>query len=287
VHDLKLSMRCLVLVFALLLGLGAGSTPASAQLFGISEEQEIELGREAAKKVESDSPILRNDEITSYVNRVGQTLVPYSHRKNIKYSFKVVNSSEVNAFALPGGFIYVNRGLLEAAQNESEIAGVLGHEISHVVARHSADQMKKAGLANLALGGLAAVLGGSGGTVAGIRKIGAELGTNAAFMKFSRDDEREADKLGAQNVYDAGYDPRGMVTFFGKLEQLRKTEPSKLETFFSTHPNPAERVSNVSQEIQSFPRKQGLKLNDPRFPDMKRRLSQLPKAPAPKSPAKS
>jgi predicted Zn-dependent protease len=283
VHDLKLSTRCVVQVFALLLGLGAGSTPAPAQLFGVSEEQEIELGREAAKKVESDSPILRNDEITSYVNRVGQTLVPYSHRKNIKYSFKVVNSSEVNAFALPGGFIYVNRGLLEAAQNESEIAGVLGHEISHVVARHSADQMKKAGLANLALGGLAAVLGGSGGTVAGITKIGAELGTNAAFMKFSRDDEREADKLGAQNVYDAGYDPRGMVTFFEKLEQLRKTEPNKLETFFSTHPSSAERVSNVSQEIQSFPRKQGLKVNDPRFADLKRRLNELPKAPAPKS----
>src|SRR5215831_13455259 len=278
-HDLKLSTRCLVLVFALL---GVAS-PASAQLFGISEEQEIELGREAAKKVESDSPILRNDEITSYVNRVGQTLVPYSHRKNIKYAFKVVNSSEVNAFALPGGFIYVNRGLLEAAQNESEIAGVLGHEISHVVARHSADQMKKAGMANLALGGLAAVLGGQGGTLAGITKVGAELGTNAAFMKFSRDDEREADKLGAQNVYDAGYDPRGMVTFFEKLEQLRKTEPSKLETFFSTHPNPAERVANVSQEIQSFSRKQDLKVNDPRFADLKRRLSELPKAPAPKS----
>jgi predicted Zn-dependent protease len=280
VHHSILSVRRQVLTLVFLFGLGTSSAPAAAQFFSISEEQEIELGREAAKKV--DSPILRSEDIASYINRVGQALVPYSHRSNINYSFKVVNSPEINAFALPGGFIYVNRGLLEAAQNESEVAGVLGHEISHVVARHSADQMKKAGLANLVLGGLGAVLGGEGGTVAGITKLGTELGTNAAFMKFSRDDEREADKLGAQNVYDAGYDPQGMVTFFEKLEQLRKTEPGKLETFFSTHPNPAERVSNVSHEIQSFPRKQNLKIDDPRFLDMKQRLSQLPKAPTPK-----
>jgi predicted Zn-dependent protease len=282
VQHFILSIRCHVLTLVLLFTLAIGSAPASAQFFSISEEQEIELGREAARKVESDSPILRNEDIASCVNRVGQALVSYSHRSNIKYSFKVVNSSEINAFALPGGFIYVNRGLLEAAQNEGEVAGVLGHEISHVVARHSADQMKKAGLANLVLGGLGAVLGGQGGTVAGITKLGAELGANAAFMKFSRDDEREADKLGAQNLYDAGYNPQGMVSFFEKLEQLRKTEPGKLETFFSTHPNPAERVSNVSHEIQSFPRKQNLKVDDPRFLDMKHRLSQLPKAPTPK-----
>jgi len=133
------------LILSLLVGLGLTSVHLEAQLFSLSEPQEIELGREASKKVETDMPMLRDSEITAYVNRLGQNLVRYSHRSNLRYSFKVVNSPEINAFALPGGFIYVNRGLLEAADNESEVAGVLGHEISHVVARHSADQMKKSG----------------------------------------------------------------------------------------------------------------------------------------------
>ena len=137
------------LALCLVLGLGPASVRLEAQIFSLSEQQEIELGREASKKVETEMPMLPAGDITDYVSRLGQSLVRYSHRSNLKYSFKVVNSPEINAFALPGGSIYVNRGLLEAADNESEVAGVLGHEISHVVARHSADQMKKAGIANL------------------------------------------------------------------------------------------------------------------------------------------
>ena len=274
-------MRC-SRALSLLLGLWLTSARLEAQIFSLSEQQEIELGREASKKVESDMPMLGDGDITGYVNRLGQKLVRNSHRSNLRYSFNVVNSPEINAFALPGGFIYVNRGLLEAADNESEVAGVLGHEISHVVARHSADQMKKAGIANLILGGLGAALGGRGGAVAGITKVGAELGTNAAFMKFSRDDERQADELGARNVYDAGYNPEGMVTFFEKLEHIRKSEPSKLETFFSTHPSPSERVANVSHEIRAFPSKGNLKTDDPDFHTLKNRLSRLPKPPTPK-----
>ncbi|PYV43408.1 MAG: peptidase M48 [Acidobacteria bacterium] len=272
------------LALCLVLGLGPASVRLEAQIFSLSEQQEIELGREASKKVETEMPMLPAGDITDYVSRLGQSLVRYSHRSNLKYSFKVVNSPEINAFALPGGSIYVNRGLLEAADNESEVAGVFGHEISHVVARHSADQMKKVGIANLILGGLGAALGGKGGAMAGITKLGAELGTNAAFMKFSRDDERQADELGARNVYDAGYNPEGMVTFFEKLEHLRQSEPRKLETFFSTHPSPSERVANVSHEIRAFPRKENLKTDSPDFHTLKSRLNKLPKPPAPRQP---
>jgi predicted Zn-dependent protease len=270
------------LISFFLVGVLAIPAQSDAQIFGLSEKQEIELGREAAKKVETDLPILKDREITDYVDEVGQKLVRRSQQNNIRYSFKVVNSPEINAFALPGGFIYVNRGLMDAAENESELAGVLGHEISHVVARHSADQMKKAGLTNLGLGVLGAVLGGKGGA-AGVAKLGAQLGASATFLKFSRDDERQADRLGVRNLYDAGYHPEGMVTFFEKLEHLRKSEPSKLDTFFSTHPNPAERVANVSKEIRSLPRTGNLITNTRDFEKTKERLVRTPKPPAPRS----
>jgi predicted Zn-dependent protease len=253
-----------------------------AQIFGLSEAQEVELGREAAKQVERDQPILNDDQVTRYVDAVGQRLVRRSKRNNIRYTFKVVNSSDINAFALPGGFIYINRGLLEAADNESELAGVMGHEIGHVVARHSADQIKKAGIANLGLGVLGAVLGGKGGAAAGLAQVGSQIGTSAVFMKFSRDDEREADVLGVRNLYDAGYNPEGMVSFFEKLGDLRKRQPNKLETFFSTHPDPSERAANVSGEIRRLSRHGDLVVNTREFQNMKRRLDRLPKAPAPK-----
>jgi beta-barrel assembly-enhancing protease len=254
---------------------------AQSQIFSLSEPEEVELGREAARKVEQEQRILRDPQVTDYVDGVGQRLASRSKRSNIRYTFKVVDSPEINAFALPGGFIYVNRGLIEAADNESEVAGVLGHEIGHVAGRHSAEQMKKAGIANLGLGVLGAVLGGKGGA-AGLAQVGGQIGASAAFMKFSRDDERAADRLGVQNLYDAGYNPEGMVTFFEKLGELRKSQPSKLTTFFSTHPDPTERASNVSGEIRSLTRRKELVTNTRDFQDIKKRLASLPKAPAPR-----
>jgi predicted Zn-dependent protease len=261
---------------------GLGTLPAEAQIFGLSESQEVELGQEAARQVERQQPILRDSQVTSYVNSIGQGLVRSSKRRDISYTFKVVNSSDINAFALPGGFVYVNRGLIEAADNESDLAGVISHEIGHVVGRHSAEQMKKAGIANLGLGVLEAILGARSGAAAGLAQVGSQIGASAAFMKFSRDDEREADRLGVRNLYDAGYNPAGMVTFFEKLGDLRKSQPSKLETFFSTHPNPTERASNISREIRLLPRRGGLRTNTPEFQSIKKRLASLPRAPAPR-----
>ena len=188
-------MRKTLLAAGLLLAL---PLPVAAQLFGgISEAQEIELGREAATMIEADLQLLDDQRVGDYVSRLGQALVARSGRAELSYAFTVVDSPEINAFALPGGFIYVNRGLIEAAENESELAGVLGHEIGHVVARHGVDQMQRAQIASLGLGVLGSLLGR--GRAASIGNMAGELVAGGAFMKFSRDAEREADQLGARN----------------------------------------------------------------------------------------
>jgi len=153
---------------------------------------------------------------------------------------------------------------------------VIGHEIGHVVARHSVKQIEKAGMANVGLAMLGAVLGGSGGALTGLAQIGSQVGASAAFMKFSRDDEPSR-RLGVRNLYEVGYNPQGMVTFFRKLAELQKSQPSKLETFFSTHPNPAERAANVSREIGLLPRLGDLITNTSEFQGVKQRLASLPK----------
>jgi predicted Zn-dependent protease len=252
-----------------------------AQFSDISEQDEIQLGADAAKTVEKQQSTLQDKSVGVYVNNVGQKLAQNCNRNQLKYSFKVVNTPEINAFALPGGFVYVNRGLLEAADNESELAGVLGHEIGHVVARHSVHQMKKAMMTNMGLGALGMLLGNKSGLAAMMTKMGAQLGANAAMMKFSRDDERQADQLGLQNLYAAGYNPDGMLTFFEKLEKQSKSNPSTMQLFFSTHPNPAERVENVSRQMKELPKHSNAIVSSNDFKNMKKKLSQLPAAPKP------
>ena len=243
-------------------------------LFGLSEQDEIELGRQAAEEIEKKEPILNDRAVTDYVDGLGQTLAARSDRPGITYHFKVVDSADINAFALPGGYIYVNRGLLEAAGNESELVGVLGHEISHVVARHSAEQIKKLQITGLGLGILGAILGD--GKAGQIGNIASQLVATGVFLKYSREAEREADVLGARNVYAAGYDPRGMVTFFDKLAAMRQRQSNAAATFFSSHPDPEERASNVDNVIQSLGSLRGLRLDSREFHSMQLRLNDLP-----------
>lgn len=257
-----------------------GSGPA-AQLFGLSERQEIELGREAAAQIEQQQPILEDRRVTSYVDELGQRLVEHSGRSNIVYQFKVVDSSDINAFALPGGFIYVNRGLIEEADDESELIGVLGHEIGHVVERHSVDQVKRAQLTGLGLSVLDLFLGDRG-TTGQIANIAGQMVASGAFMKFSRDAEREADRVGARNVYDAGWNPQGMITFFQKLDALRERRPNAIETFFATHPSPDERADNITALLASFPADETLRENSEKFHEIQNRLASLPPPPVPK-----
>lgn len=219
--------------------------------FTLSEADEIQLGRHAAGAIEKDIQLIEDPAIVKYIDDLGQSLVRKSGRAGITYTFKVVNSPEINAFALPGGFIYVNRGVIEAAESENELAGVMGHEIGHVVARHGAEQAARAGLVQTGLGALAGILGRS--TAASISQTAAQMVTSGVFMKFSREAERAADRLGAQMLFDTGLQPQGMVTFFNKLAVMQKTQPNVVQKFFSSHPNPAERSQNIADLAAKMP----------------------------------
>lgn len=265
-----------VIAAAACVGLLFSAQPAGAQLLGsLSEEEEIAVGRQAADEIEKDLTLLTDPVVAAYVSELGRALATRSERSGLDYTFKVVDSPEINAFALPGGFVYLNRGLIEAADNESEVAGVLGHEIGHVVARHGAEQVQRASYANLGLSALGAIFGSNrGGQVA---NVAAQMVASGVFMKFGRDAEREADRLGAANLAAAGLDPSGMVTFFQKLAVMRDGQSNAVDWFFASHPEPSERVDNV-QDLLGTLRLSGETIGTPqRFSTVKARLATLPR----------
>lgn len=208
-------------------------------LFSI--EDDIKFGRQAAAEVESKMPMVNDPLVQEWINGLGRRLVAQTSMPNLPWRFRVTNSKEINAFALPGGFVYINRGLIEITETESEVAGVLGHEISHVVLRHGTSQLSKALLAQFPL----AVLGGLGGIGRAVSQIGS-AGMSLAFLKFSRDAEKDADILGTQIMVRAGYDPRGMVSMFEKLNRIGGGRGPQ---FLSDHPNPENRIKRIEQEI--------------------------------------
>lgn len=255
--------------------LTATMSPAQSP-FTLSEKDELELGRHASGQIEKDIILIEDPVITKYISDLGQTLVQKSGRNNITYSFKVVNSAEINAFALPGGYIYVNRGLIEAADDSTELAGVLGHEIAHVVARHGAEQAGRAGLVQTGLGALGGLLG-SRGTSSMVAQTAASMVTTGVFMKFSREAEREADRLGARMLHDASLQPKGMITFFDKLASLQKAQPNAVQRFFSSHPSPTERSQNLSELMAALPSTSESNSDSSGFQDVKQRLAALPR----------
>ncbi|HSB16375.1 MAG TPA: M48 family metallopeptidase [Bryobacteraceae bacterium] len=259
-----------LLFLAIIPAIGFAQNP-----FSLSEKDEIELGRLAAGETEKSVLLINDPAVVKYIDDLGQSLVQKSTRKEIAYTFKVVDSPEINAFALPGGFIYVNRGLIEAAETQDELAGVLAHEIGHVVARHGADQAVRTGLVQTGMGVFGGLLGR--GTSSSLGKIAAEMVATGVFMKFSRQAERQADRLGARMVYDASLQPQGMVSFFNKLAGLQKSQPNAVLKFFSSHPSPAERSSNVSNLIASYPASSKPDGDSPVFRDVKQRLAALPR----------
>lgn len=212
----------------------------------VSVEQEIEIGKQANAQVRKQVPELRETGTVSYVRSVGQRLVPHAGGAKYPYTFSVADYREINAFALPGGPVWVHRGILHAATNESQLAGVMAHEIAHISQRHAADQLTKATLANWGLGLLGAVLGNDGGASAA--RIAAGFLANGIFLKFGRDDEREADRVGLQMMTRAGWDARGMVELFQILRQEQKRDPGRVEMFFSTHPSPQDRIERLQQD---------------------------------------
>jgi predicted Zn-dependent protease len=238
-----------------------------------SLEREIALGKQAAQEVEKSSKMINDPVVTEYVNRVGQNLVRNSDAK-VPFTIKVIDSDEINAFALPGGFFYVNSGLILRADEEAELAGVMAHEIAHVAARHGTKQATKGELMQFAT--IPLILLGPGGWAGYGLYEGLNVAIPLGYLKFTRDDEREADYLGLQYMYKAGYDPNAFVSFFEKIEAEEKRHPGSIPKVFSTHPPTPERVTKAQEEItQILPARDEYIVTTSEFDVIKARLHKI------------
>ena len=277
---LRISASFLTLATLLALPLGAlGQTPIKAPSNKFSVSDDVKLGREAAAEVERQLPIMNDRTIEGFVDDIGRRLVesiPSQFRHpEFRYSFKVVDARDINAFALPGGFTYVNRGLIEAANTEGELAGVMAHEISHVALRHGTAQAAKAQKYQWgALGGqiLGAIIGGG---IGGVVAQGSQLGIGAYFLKFSRDYERQADLLGAQMMAGAGYDPRELANMFRTIE--RESKGGGGPEWMSSHPNPGNRYEAINREADML-RVRNVNQDNSEFNQIRARLRDMPRA---------
>ena len=240
-------------------------------------QQDVELGRKAAGEAEQQFQMLNDSRSQDYLNRLGQSLAQYAPGERFQYSFKLVNAGDINAFALPGGFTYVNRGTIEAAKSEAELAGVMAHEIAHVALRHGTANVCKAQNMQGIAGAIGSIFGnGVLGTVVG---AGASIGAGAMMMRNSRAFETDADVLGSQLMARAGYDPNAMADFFETLAGESSREPGKLEKWFSDHPQPVDRRDRIKKEAAMLGNR-GNTREVGGFTDVKRMLQGLPKAPA-------
>ena len=249
---------------------------AAAAITLVSVEQEIEIGREANAQIRKEMPELTDAQVRSYVRDVGRRLAQAAPGPKYPYSFSIVNYRQINAFALPGGPVWIHRGVLQAAANESQVAAVLAHEIAHIAQRHAADQLTAGVLADFGLGVLGAFLGNSGG--AGAAQMAAGFIANGVFLKFSRDDEREADRVGLQILRRAGWDGRGMVELFEMLRRESNRDPVAVEAFFSSHPAPKDRIAELQADVA---RGKGGRRDTPQFQAVKTRLLKMRPAPQP------
>jgi beta-barrel assembly-enhancing protease len=236
-----------------------------------SLEKEIGLGKQLAQEVERQAKVIDDPVIAEYVNRVGQNLVRNSDAK-VPFTIKVLDTEEVNAFALPGGFFFVNSGLVLKAESEAELAGVMAHEIAHVAARHGTKQATRGELANIMSIPLIFMGGWAGYAI----RQGAGLAIPMGFLTFSRSFEREADFLGLQYLYKSGYDPTAFVDFFEKIQSLEKKKPGSVSKVFSTHPMSDDRIKAAQEEIQKvLAPKPEYVVNTSEFNDVKTRLAMM------------
>ena len=244
-----------------------------------SSQQDVELGREVARDAETKLPLLNDRKVDDYINRLGLKLASRAQGERYPYQFKTVNDKSINAFALPGGFIYVNRGVIESSDTEAQLAGVIGHEIGHVALRHGTNQASKSTAFQGGLGILGGILGG-GSTASILSQVGAGFALNSVLLKYGRDAERQSDLIGTQILYDLRYDPRAMAQFFEKLEAQEKG--GRPPDFFSSHPSPDRRRAKIMDEVERLggpPR--NYRDDTAEFREIKRYLVSLP-APAAK-----
>ncbi len=236
-----------------------------------SVESEIRMGKSYAQQVESGSKVITDPVIAEYVNRIGQNLVRNSDAQ-VPFTIKVIDSDEINAFALPGGFFYVYSGLILAADEEAELAGVMAHEIAHVAARHATRQLTRAQYANIGTLPLIFMGGGVGYAV----RAAAGFGLPVTFLKFQRGFEAEADYLGLQYMYKAGYDPSAFISFFEKIQAQEKRKPGSLAKAFSSHPQTPDRIEASQREIATIlPARPQYLVTTSEFDEVKARLAAL------------
>ena len=243
----------------------------SDKLFGWlggSQEREMAIGRQLAREVELQAKLVEDPIVTEYVNRIGQNVVLHSDAK-VPFTIKVIDSDEVNAFALPGGFFFVHKGLILAADNEAELAGVMAHEIAHVAARHAMENQGKGTLINY--GALAGIIFG-GPIVSTVLRNGGGILAGLASLKFSRGAEEEADKLGVQYLYAAGYDPTAMSTMFEKLASRNRKKAGSLSKLFATHPQSADRRDSSLALVARFSEKEEYVISTSEFQRVKAHL---------------
>lgn len=248
----------------------------------ISTQQEVQMGQSYSAQVDAQLPIVQDPELNRYINVLGDSIALLADERQLDWTFKIVDSPEVNAFAIPGGFIYVNRGLIERTTRMSQLAGVLGHEVGHVVKRHSVEQMQKAQQAELGVG-LACILtrvceGQAAGALI-------NLGAGAVFAKFSRSAEEEADEEGIRNVVRAGIHPDGIPQMFEILLEERNRSPAGVEAWFSTHPLEEDRIRDTRAKIAKIdPAILATLTHDSQnYNNFKARLRSLPPSPAPRA----
>jgi len=273
-----------LLLFAMLVGVPLRAdepTPARAFYNTFNDEEEIAMGRKAAEETDKQLPILNEPLLTVYLSSLGQKVARASRRPQIQYSFKIVNTDAVNAFSLPGGYIYVNRGLLGFTLTESELAGVLAHEIGHVVAYHSMNDVARRWLVDQGMYQLqkAGILTDQQ-MVDSLQRLG---GPMLLFVdrKFNREEESEADMLGMYNATRAGYDPQGLVSFLARLTQFTGN-PSLVEGLLMNHPLPGERVKALRAELREHPAPKGLTRDSLGFKASKLQVNALPPPPPPR-----
>lgn len=247
---------------------------------GVSQQQEVQLGQQESAQIQQQLPLVQDPQINQYVNALGNQIASHTSRADLQWQFYVVNTDVVNAFALPGGIIYVNRGVLERADKMDELAGVIGHEIEHVVERHSVKQMEQMQGANVGVA-LACTLTNICNNQAAATAI--NIGGTAVFAKFSRQDEVQADEGGFRNVMNAGISPEGMLTFFQKLlaEEQQSGGNSAVSSWFSDHPGTQDRIADIQRMLAQVPAStlRNLTTDTQAFEQMKRRVMSLPPAP--------
>lgn len=241
----------------------------------VDQSEEVRVGRENAQAVNAQLPIVRDPAVADYVQRLGLEIASRTSRADLDWHFFVVNNSDVNAFALPGGFVYVNRGLIQRAERLDELGGALGHEIGHVVRRHGVQQMQKGAQANAVIGLGCSVTGWCDN---GVARTAIQLGGAALFARYSRDDEAEADSEAVVNVMRAGMDPEGIPALFEVLLEERQRSPLAIETFFASHPMEEDRVRATQAQIDAVDPalRRSLVRDNARYREFRARLLSLP-----------